>query len=212
MQSDKQLAKFRNGQQAMSDTGETGRDAADDMQDLAQCEKMKGKALEQCPVIAFMFEKLEELGCRVPDRAAFVSCQPCDDKLTGGFNTEDNHIVLCQNLPKAMRQQQVVDHTLIHELVHAYDQCRAHVQWGNCEHHACSEIRAAGLSGECDWKQEFNRGNINLAGQHQKCVRRRAELSLMMNPSCCQGTKPKEAVDAVFDRCYADTAPFEKRM
>ena len=85
------------------------------------------------------------------------------------------------------------------------------MQWGNCEHHACSEVRAAGLSGECDWKQEINRGHWQAAGQHQRCVRRRAELSLLMNPNC-QGVRAKEAVDAVFDRCYADTAPFEKRV
>lgn len=39
--------------------------------------------------------------------------------------------------------------TLTHELVHAYDHCRAFVDWSNCVHHACSEIRAAHLSGDC---------------------------------------------------------------
>jgi hypothetical protein len=39
--------------------------------------------------------------------------------------------------------------TLTHELVHAYDHCRAYVDWSNCVHHACSEVRAANLSGDC---------------------------------------------------------------
>jgi inner membrane protease ATP23 len=39
--------------------------------------------------------------------------------------------------------------TLTHELVHAYDHCRAYVDWTNCVHHACSEVRAANLSGDC---------------------------------------------------------------
>lgn len=41
-----------------------------------------------------------------------------------------------------------VDHALTHELIHAYDHCRAgNLDWSNLEHHACSEIRAATLSG-----------------------------------------------------------------
>ena len=30
----------------------------------------------------------------------------------------------------------------MHELVHVYDHCRAaNLDWNNCEHHACSEVR-----------------------------------------------------------------------
>ena len=31
---------------------------------------------------------------------------------------------------------------LTHELVHAYDDCRARVDWDNLEHLACSEVSA----------------------------------------------------------------------
>jgi len=160
-----------------------------------------------------MFESLEALGCTVKDRAKFVSCSSCDMDLTGGFNSEDASVVLCQNhlVAKNGMEQEQVNQTMVHELVHAYDQCRAHVDWSVCDQHACSEVRAAGLSGECDWKHELNRGNFNIAGQHQACVRRRAELSLQMNPNCA-GAQAAEAVERVFVRCYKDTAPFEKRM
>lgn len=41
-----------------------------------------------------------------------------------------------------------VDNALTHELIHAYDHCRAaSLDWASLEHHACSEIRAASLSG-----------------------------------------------------------------
>lgn len=44
--------------------------------------------------------------------------------------------------------QEEIDHALTHELVHAYDHCRAkNIDWTDCRHHACSEIRAAMLSG-----------------------------------------------------------------
>lgn len=43
----------------------------------------------------------------------------------------------------------------------------------------------------------------------QACVRRRAELSVAMNPHC--GPKmAKAAVDKVFDQCFKDTAPFDR--
>ena len=44
----------------------------------------------------------------------------------------------------------------------------------------------------------------------QVCVKRRAELSVAMNPSCSSQWKARAAVDRVFDRCFADTAPFDR--
>lgn len=48
-------------------------------------------------------------------------------------------IVLCED--KEMSQK-MVNHTLAHELIHAFDQCRIKINWDNCLHHACSEVRA----------------------------------------------------------------------
>lgn len=48
---------------------------------------------------------------------------------------------------------------MIHELIHAYDYCRANLVLENCRHHACTEIRAASLSGDCDFFNELKRGN-----------------------------------------------------
>ena len=45
--------------------------------------------------------------------------------------------------------------------VHAFDDCRAKVDWSNCVHHACSEIRAANLSGDCSFMQEMMRGQAS---------------------------------------------------
>ena len=90
--------------------------------------------------------------------------------------------------------------------MHAYDQCRAKVDWKSGAHHACAEIRASSLSGECDLSQEINRGVFGLMAHHGKCVKRRAALSLAL----AGRAEPEATVDAVFDRCYADTAPFER--
>ena len=34
-----------------------------------------------------------------------------------------------------------MDDVLTHELIHAFDHCRAHVDWGNLDHLACSEVK-----------------------------------------------------------------------
>ena len=110
--------------------------------------------------------------------------------------------------------QKELNQTLTHELVHAYDQCRYQVRWDNLLHHACTEIRASALSGECDWESEVNRGNVAGAmrgGQHQECVKRRAALSVAMNPNCGESPeKARQAVQAAFERCYFDTRPFRR--
>ncbi len=117
-------------------------------------------------------------------------------------------VIVCSNHLSA---QEEVSHVLTHELIHAYDHCRgADLDWTNCEHHACSEVRAASLSGDCHFKQELLRGNTGFRGQHQRCVRRRAELSVGMNDYCKGPGCAKRAVDNVFDRCFADTAPFDR--
>lgn len=51
---------------------------------------------------------------------------------------------MCHN---HLGSQEEVNLALAHELIHAYDHCRgANVDWTNCEHHACSEVRIYMLS------------------------------------------------------------------
>ena len=74
-------------------------------------------------------------------------------------------IVLCEN---NLYSQGIMDETLTHELVHSYDHCRAHVDWKDLKHLACSEIRAASLSGECFfWKENFARLKFGWKKHHQ---------------------------------------------
>jgi mitochondrial inner membrane protease ATP23 len=51
---------------------------------------------------------------------------------------------------------------------------------------------------------------FNIAGKHQDCVKRRAELSVAMNPHCASKEKAAEAVAEAFHNCYNDTAPFDR--
>ena len=54
---------------------------------------------------------------------------------------------------------------VVHELIHAVDQCRVKkADWSNGRVHACSEVRASNLSGECKLGTEVMRGNFKLGG------------------------------------------------
>jgi inner membrane protease ATP23 len=54
-------------------------------------------------------------------------------------------VVICHN---HLSTQMEIEQALTHELIHAYDHCRAkNMDWMDCRQHACSEIRAASLSG-----------------------------------------------------------------
>jgi len=159
--------------------------------------------LNDSPFVRFMMEAMEKAGCRVDH--SFIKMEHCSGEIEGGYRPP-NGVVVCRNHIHSKAQ---MNNVLTHELIHAYDHCRArNIDWTNCEHHACSEIRAANVSGDCSWWQEMVRGNVfGFAAKHQACVKRRAMLSLEMNPYC-KG-KSKEAVDAVYETCFKDTAPFD---
>ncbi|KAJ3319770.1 Mitochondrial inner membrane protease atp23 [Blyttiomyces sp. JEL0837] len=45
---------------------------------------------------------------------------------------------------------------------------------------------------------------------HEACVRRRAILSVKQNPSCQGEGVAEDAVRAVWDSCFKDTAPYDE--
>lgn len=137
-----------------------------------------------------------------------IACEPCIAQ-KGGFQPGQG-VKICSNQVVKTAE---VEKTLMHELVHAFDHCRFKVDWSNKKHHACSEIRAASLSGECGWWREYKAGNTgltNIAKHHQECVRRRAARSVAANPAVKSKEEADFLVNAVFDSCFQDTRPFER--
>jgi len=154
--------------------------------------------------VRHIMQAMTKLGCHVDKN--FVQVEVCDEAVSGGYRPPDG-VVLCKN---HLSFEKDIATTMQHELIHAFDSCRArNLDWDSCEHHACSEVRAAALSGDCDWDMEVRRGNYSIIGQWKRCVRRRAELSVSMK-AACQGPRAKEAVDAVLEKCIKDTAPFHR--
>ncbi|KPA80096.1 hypothetical protein ABB37_05097 [Leptomonas pyrrhocoris] len=99
-----------------------------------------------------------------------------------------------------------VERNLRHELIHAFDDARGTVESADCLHQACSEIRAARLSGDCFVGQEMRKGRFNFFEGGQKCVHRRAVMAVERNP-VCRGFSQR-AVDTVMAKCYSDYEPF----
>ncbi|GAC77528.1 ku70-binding protein [Moesziomyces antarcticus T-34] len=192
-----------------------------------RCEQWTHELFRTSPMVRFMAKHLSLLDCdplspRTPTASssstateAKVVIAPCPPTIAGGFSpsgprepTSGSSILLCSN--QIMSKAHLED-TLAHEMVHWFDHCRFLVDWSNLRHHACSEIRAASLSGDCNWAREWQRRNYGFKLQHQKCVKRRAVISILANPAC-NGDKEKaeRTVDEVFDSCFRDTRPFDE--
>ncbi|KAI4351407.1 hypothetical protein L6164_005776 [Bauhinia variegata] len=70
--------------------------------------------------------------------------------LSGGFSREVDTLTLRLVTSEPMtnghlelnvlRFQDEVTQVIIHEHIHAFDECHTKVIWSNCAHHACSEV------------------------------------------------------------------------
>ncbi|EGD73471.1 Ku70-binding protein [Salpingoeca rosetta] len=165
-------------------------------------DKWVNHLVDKDPFVKFMLDNLKKIGCPVDVKKFFV-CQQCP--VSGAFDADRNEIVLCAD---KLYSRDNAGTIMTHELIHAYDNCRAKLDFRNPIHLACTEVRAANLSGDCFFKNELNRGNFAVAKQHQVCVKRRASLSLqaVFDIPAAQANKH---VDQVYDQCFKDTAPFE---
>ncbi|KAI0050590.1 hypothetical protein FA95DRAFT_1555515 [Auriscalpium vulgare] len=169
------------------------------MQTLMTIYKLPG------PLVVFMLKHLQLAGADV--RPEHFPCVPCDRVRSGGFYPQMGAVVMCQG---NFMSKKHMEHTMVHELVHMYDHVKFDVDWNNLRHHACSEIRANSLSGDCSWTRELQRGFVSFSKQHQACVRRRAVMSVMANPACPDQVAAERAVNEVWESCFSDTRPFDE--
>jgi inner membrane protease ATP23 len=175
-----------------------------------KCTSLVESAMRSCPKIRFMRAALAKLGRH---DAADVRCAHCPEgaAAAGGYIPDRQLVVLCQQW--VARAPNEVENTIVHEMVHAYDDARAFFDWNDLTQHACTEIRAANLSGDCSFTREFDRGKVSplsLSGAGARCVRRRAELSVAMHPGCADPAMARRAVERAWSTCFADRAPFDE--
>ena len=188
--------------------------SVDSSEDHKRCISRLEGTIANHRIVHKLLDSITSLGCSLPKD--FFLCRKCDYDMTGGLmlpsasssqaksnETYQPRIVLCED---KKIDRQTFDNTIIHELLHAYDVCRAKLDWKNCEHHACTEIRASALSGECAMSRELLRGKYHIRGGHRDCVKRRAAISLSANTNCTDTCS--ESIEAAFEQCYNDFAPF----
>lgn len=188
-----------------------------------RCEQWTDQLFRTSPMVRFMAKHLSLLDCSPLSPLPSTSAQPqpklviapCPPSIAGGFSpslpnepTSHSSILICSN---RIFSKDHLEDTLSHEMVHWFDHCRFLVDWSNLRHHACSEIRAASLSGDCGFAREWKRRNYGFKLQHQNCVKRRAVLSILANPACGgDREKAERTVDEVFESCFGDTRPFDE--
>ncbi|XP_077401306.1 mitochondrial inner membrane protease ATP23 homolog [Vanacampus margaritifer] len=169
-----------------------------------KCQLMLHFAVETSPYAKFLLRAMKNSGCQVYQDRHFA-CEDCDGMVNGGFDAATSQVVLCQN---NIHQQSHMNRVVTHELIHAFDHCRAHVDWfNNFRHLACSEIRAANLSGDCSFSNEVARFHFGMKSHHQECVRDRALRSILAVRKISR-QEAEKIVDEVFDTCFNDHAPF----
>lgn len=174
----------------------------------ASCEEWRDWMLTYSPLVRFMLDHVQKLS---KDKMAVgrdnIICDVCDGQKGGGFSP-DFGILLCANW---IRSKWQLEDVLTHELVHTYDYLKFDVNMNDLRHHACTEIRALMLSGECRIMNEIKKTGLGGFGQKfQDCVKRRAVLSVAANPQCKSKEDAEKAVALVWLSCFNDTRPFER--
>ncbi|KAG1444345.1 hypothetical protein G6F56_010337 [Rhizopus delemar] len=97
------------------------------------CEVWKENLLKNSPPVRFMVDELRKIDKEITKDD--FACVPCDETRSGGFSPEG--IILCQNrLPEKVMQE----NTMVHEMVHLYDDTKFKIDWTNLKHQACSEV------------------------------------------------------------------------
>ena len=143
-----------------------------------------------------------------------IECVHCEENVRGGFDPAAKRVLVCEN---RLRSAAAQSRTLLHELIHAYDDSTKHTNWSDPHELACSEVRAAMFSGECDLESELRRYPVSRWPEMlrarwndgiETCVRRRSALSVSLAQTCDR-KRADEIVDEVFSRCVQDARPFE---
>lgn len=173
------------------------------------CEINVYNCVKKSPLVKLMLAALKSSGCEV-DLGRHISCEVCDNTVTGGYDPDTNQIIICQNTAKSRNR---VQSTLSHEMIHMFDYCRNKLDLNNIDHLACTEIRAANQC-HCSFLGAWYRGTaspFHIKKAHQDCVMEKAVRSLI----AIKNIPKEEATDAVrrvFTKCYNDLEPVGRRL
>ncbi|XP_077264702.1 mitochondrial inner membrane protease ATP23 homolog [Temnothorax americanus] len=177
--------------------------------DRNKCEDNVYRCIKKSPIIKLMMGALKSSGCEI-DIRRHISCEVCNPIVTGGYDSEFNQIVVCQN---SASNESMVRGVLLHEMIHMFDYCQNKLDVKNIDHLACTEIRAANLA-HCSFMSSFVQGDssfINVKATHQNCVKRKAKMSVMAVHKVSEEVA-EAAIERVFTKCYNDLEPVGRRI
>ena len=177
-----------------------------------KCLKYVKEVYDNIDTVQYLVKNIEWMGKRMD--LSDIKCVSYND-----FD-ESSHQAgyLWENVPLKGKKGQIIlneehistkedaERAIRHELIHAYDSARGKIDPNNCLHQACSEIRAARLSGDCFARIDSSTMYFDNFFLGAKCVENRAIRSVESNPSCInEGLK---AVNKVWKTCYYDYEPY----
>lgn len=175
-----------------------------------KCEAAVKAITESSPMVKLMMAALRSSGCPL-DVGRHISCETCNRGVTGGYDPTLNQVVICYN---RIHTKGVIEGVLGHELLHAWDSCRAELDFNDLAHVACTEIRAANLF-HCSILSGLFAGSVsltNLSQAHGRCVKQKAVASLLAVRPELDRRRAWKIVDNVFDKCYNDLEPIGRRV
>ncbi|CAI9583610.1 unnamed protein product [Staurois parvus] len=101
------------------------------------CKNRLKIAMQQNPQVKILLDAMSKAGCTAYLDRHFA-CEECDTNVAGGFDSATSEVVLCQN---TIANQHQMNRVVTHELIHAFDHCRAQVDFlSNMRHLACTEV------------------------------------------------------------------------
>lgn len=110
-------------------------------QECKECHSMRDWLLKYSPSVRFMAENISKVGFDL-DSSNIIHCTFCDrvdprSRPAAFFNPKVG-IILCQN---NIKETNVMEDLLTHEMVHMYDYMRFRFDPLNVRHRACTEVR-----------------------------------------------------------------------
>lgn len=173
-----------------------------------KCETMVSSTFERSDELKLLAGAMKKFGCNF-NLARHVVCERCDNCM-GGYDPDTNQIIINQN---SNQTPGTIMSTMMHEMIHMFDYCRAQFDFDNLEHVACSEIRAANLTycSVSDRLQVKSPKMFSLKNTHKYCVKDVAYRSVKAYSPQTDDQQIKDIVDKIFPYCYNDLEPFGRR-
>lgn len=103
--------------------------------DKAKCERKVMSVFAKSNELKLLAGAMKKHGCNF-SLARHIACEACKS-CCGGYDPDTNQIVVCHT---SLANNHQIHATILHEMIHMFDFCRAKMDFNNLEHIACSEV------------------------------------------------------------------------